>query len=139
MNSDFHLAVDPAQVEASLAAYLQHPGETSADAIRAARQHRALPLWEDWTGCILLRPTGDLSFVAWDRPERTEEMGASQPDREMAHAARAIGSRRFPAVAGLAPQRTASARECPSCHGTGRVDAAPPNIVCQCGGLGWLP
>lgn len=140
MSSDFHLAVDPRQVEASLAELLRDPGATSTDALQAAQVHRALPLWADWTGCILLRPTGELQFVAWAHPGDAERLGAAgQHDLAMAHAARAVGSRRFPAVVGLAPQRTASARECPSCHGSGRVDAAPPNLICQCGGLGWLP
>jgi hypothetical protein len=57
----------------------------------------------------------------------------------MVHAARAWASRRFPDIRGLAPRRGAESKVCPGCKGTGRLPDVPENIVCACGGLGWIP
>jgi hypothetical protein len=35
------------------------------------------------------------------------------------------------------PERPHDAVVCPSCHGSGQ--AARPEVVCECGGLGWVP
>src|SRR5437762_84537 len=79
-------------------------------------------------------------FFAWDDPEKVEPVGAGgDHDRRMVHAARPEGSRRFPAIAGLAPVRDASARVCASCGGLGKLASVAENIVCECGGLGWVP
>ena len=140
MNSPFVLAVDARAVELALEDYLSHPDEGGGELLRFARVHRVLPLWTDWVGCIALRPTGQLVFVAWDDPEKVEPVGAAgDNDRRMVHAARAEGSRRFPRIAGLAPVRDASAQVCPSCKGSAKLAAVPNNVACECGGLGWIP
>jgi hypothetical protein len=108
--------------------------------LRLARLHQVLPLWTDMGGCIALRPSGQLVFFAWDDPEKLEPVGAAEAhDLRMVHAARAVGSRRFPSIAGLAPVRDSSARVCPFCGGSGKLVFVPDNIVCECGGLGWVP
>src|SRR6266481_8139141 len=83
---------------------------------------------------------GQLVFFAWDDPEKVEPVGAAgDHDRRMVHAARAEGGRRFPTISGLAPVRDASARVCASCGGSGKLASVPENIVCECGGVGWVP
>ncbi len=140
MRSPFHLDVDAKAVEAALQNYLTHPDEGAGELLRFAQQHHVLPLWTDWMGCIALRPTGQLVFFAWDDPEKVEPVGAAgDHDRRMVHAARAEGGRRFPTISGLAPVRDASARVCASCGGSGKLASVPEDIVCQCGGLGWVP
>jgi hypothetical protein len=46
-------------------------------------------------------------------------------------------------LASLRPVRPADAVTCPTCHGTGQPRLASgevlTNIVCQCGGLAWIP
>jgi hypothetical protein len=142
MTNPFVLTVDAKAVELALEDYLTHPDEGAGELLRFARLHHVLPLWTDWVGCIALRPTGHLVFFAWDDPERLESLGAAgdhDHDRRMVHAARAEGSRRFPSISALAPARDTSARVCPSCGGSGKVASVPENIVCECGGLGWVP
>ena len=139
-SSPFVLAVDARAVDLALEDYLAHPQEGGGELLRFAHLHRVLPLWTDWVGCIALRPTGQLVFFAWDDPEKVEPVRAADDhDRRMVHAARAEGSRRFPGISGLAPVRDAGARVCPSCGGSGKLAAGPDNVVCECGGLGWVP
>src|SRR5207245_720042 len=140
MSSAFVLAVDSRAVSLALDAYLQHPDEGGGELARLARLHEVLPLWTDMGGCIALQPSGQLVFFAWDDPEKVQPVGAAGAhDRRMVHAARAVGSRRFPSIAGLAPVRDSGARVCPSCGGSGKLVSVPDNIVCECGGLGWVP
>src|SRR5205814_4737430 len=122
MSSTFVLAVDPPAVSFALDAYLRHPDEGGGELVRLARVHEVLPLWTDMGSCIALRPSGQLVFFAWDDPEKVEPVGAAGAhDRRMVHAARAVGSRRFPSIAGLAPVRDSGARVCPSCGGSGKL------------------
>jgi len=140
MSSPFVVAVESRAVDLALEDYLAHPQEGGGELLRFARLHHVLPLWTDWVGCIALRPTGQLVFFAWDEPERVEPVGAAgDHDRRMVHAARAEGGRRFPRISGLAPVRDASSRVCPSCGGSGKLGSVPDNVVCECGGLGWVP
>jgi len=140
MSSPFVLTVDAQAIELALKEYLTHPDEGAGELVRICQLHHVLPLWTDWVGCIALQPTGRLVFIVWDDPEKVETLGAAgDQDRRMAHAARAEGSRRFPAISGLAPVRDASARVCPSCGGSGKPASIPDNVVCECGGLGWIP
>jgi len=47
--------------------------------------------------------------------------------------------RRGAGISGLAPVRDAAARVCPSCDGSGKPASVPDSVVCECGGLGWVP
>jgi len=139
ISSDFTLSVDSAEVTRALDEYLDAPGEDVPDVVQLARRHRALPLWKDFMGCIALRPSGDLVFWSWDEPDKVERVGsAGEHDRRMVHAARAQGARRFAGIAGLAPARGHDARICSSCGGSGKIANVPENVVCECGGLGWV-
>jgi hypothetical protein len=100
-----------------------------------ARRHHALPLLLDMGGCVALRPNGELIQFLWDAPDQV----AIEADPKMRHVARAVGSRRYSAISGLAPTRTSTSEVCLTCKGTGVVRPDLPNIVCICGGLGWVP
>src|SRR3989441_8598135 len=140
MSSAFVLTVDSRAVSLALDAYLRHPDEGGGELVRLAGLHEVLPLWTDMGGCIALRPSGQLVFFAWDDPEKVEPVGAAGAhDRRMVHAARAVGSRRFPSIAGLAPVRDSGARVCPSCGGVGQTRSLSPNTCFGIGGGGWGP
>ena len=150
MASDFILDVDPEAVDLALETYLQDSNNPATEVLNGARLHRMLPLWEDWVGCIGLRRSGEIIFYTWDEPSRLVPVGTGgDHDRRMVFAARAQGARRFPSIAGLAPVRGPSARVCPGCGGTGKLrdlrgngefaELADRHLVCQCGGLGWVP
>jgi hypothetical protein len=53
------------------------------------------------------------------------------------------GSLKHPQLACLVPSRPVGARDCSHCSGTGRLALATTpgleNVICYCGGVGWLP
>ena len=129
------LAVVPAEVEVALSRFLSEFDPDPLDVKGIARRHHALPLLLDMGGCVALRPNGELIQFLWDSPDQV----AIEADPKMGHVARAVGSRRYSAISGLAPIRTSTSEVCPTCKGTGVVRPDLPSIVCICGGLGWVP
>lgn len=113
--------------------------ETTADPLRvriAAKALNALPLLYDMGGCYLLRANGDLISFAWNSPDewRTES------DPRIVNIALFQGSKKYPALASLIPSRPPDSAVCPQCGGTGRDQHTQlANVVCYCGGLGWIP
>ncbi|MGH9579437.1 MAG: hypothetical protein ACRD2R_00460 [Terriglobales bacterium] len=134
-----HVKMPREVLEAELARYLTAgPREPQAAYVGAAR-HRVLPLFNDFVGCWALDMTGRLVFFPWEAPEELESVSDRPADAIGANAALAQGSVRFPALAVIRPVRPADAVPCTTCDGTGRLTGVPDNVVCACGGLGWLP
>ena len=129
------LAVVPAEVEVALSRFLSEFDPDPLDVKGIARRHHALPLLLDMGGCVALRPNGELIQFLWDTPDQI----TIEADPKIRHVARAVGSRRYPAISRLAPTRTSTSEVCPTCKGTGVIRPGLPNIVCSCGGLGWVP
>lgn len=49
---------------------------------------------------------------------------------------------KYPELKLLIPQRPVDALECPECEGSGgfgHLDPAVRDVICSCGGLGWVP
>lgn len=126
-------------LEAELATYLAAGLSEDPQAYAGAQRHRVLPLFNDFVGCWALDMGGRLVFFAWDAPEELKPVSEGPVDAIGARAALAFGSARFPALAMIRPVRPADAVPCTSCDGAGRLPGVPDNIVCACGGLGWLP
>jgi hypothetical protein len=133
------VSVPRAILEAELATYLAAGRSAPADAHAVATHHRVLPLFNDFMGCWALDMDGQLVFCAWEAPDSVELVSEDAVDAVGANAALAIGSTHFPALAVIRPTRPADAVHCTNCDGTGRLAGWPDNIVCACGGLGWLP
>jgi hypothetical protein len=96
------------------------------------REHGALPLYVGWTETAGIRPDGTL--IRWS----TEDWpGAFELGDLWKTVALVKGSERFPLLRRLIPPRSQDARECESCKGSGRFPLHP-DIVCQCGGVGWV-
>lgn len=99
----------------------------------------ALPLALDWGGAFAIRPDGEIIMYLWDPPHDLR----IEHDTRLRNIALFQGSLRYPELKVLVPARPDNAPECHSCKGTG----IPPevkkyglqNLVCYCGGLGWLP
>lgn len=105
--------------------YLKAPGN-DAEEVQAAIASRALPIYRDMGGCVLLRPDGVLLEHAW---EDVESRPLTHPT--VRTAALLAAGRRFPALSGLRPSPVGSL--CAACSGTGRVEG----LVCSaCGGTG---
>ena len=98
------------------------------------------PVWADWVGGFGLTPEHAVVYIehhSETAPEPVEELHLRQVTLFNA-------SRRYPELAGLAPVRSPDDPTCPHCGGSGvlrRLDGrpAPDNVVCFCGGMGWLP
>jgi hypothetical protein len=134
-----HVNVPREVLEAELARYLVTGLKDDPEARTGAQRHRVLPLFNDFVGCWALDMTGRLVFFAWDAPEELQPVSDHPSDAMGANAALALGSVRFPALAMIRPVRPTDAVPCTSCDGTGRLANVSDNIVCACGGLGWLP
>ena len=100
----------------------------------AVRKHGFLPLYLGWVAAIGLRSDG--SFVRWDH-EDDREVVKPLSDRYLERMALCQGAKKYPELASLIPRRPAQAQDCESCKGTGQI-AGLPQIICGCGGLGWI-
>ena len=132
------VGVPRAVLETELTRYLAEPFGPP-DAHTVAARHRVLPLVNDFMGCWALDMDGRLVFCAWEALESVVPVSDQPVDAIGANAVLALGSRRFPALAAIRPARPSDAIACATCDGSGRLAEWPENVVCACGGLGWLP
>lgn len=106
---------------------------------QVATDRHALLLCADMGGGLALRPNGEVISFQWERSDSLE----IENDPRIRNLALFQGSKRFPELEQLIPLRPTGAKTCPYCHGTGVAPEAATlgidNIVCYCGGLGWVP
>lgn len=120
-------------------AFQQFLADSSPDPMnlrRIAAELQVLPLVPDMGGCYAIRSNGEVVSFSWDAPSdvRAEE------DPRIRNMAIFQGSRKYPILQSLVPHKPADALECPHCRGTGKLpEPMPENVICYCGGLGWLP
>jgi hypothetical protein len=109
------------------------------DLRRIASELNALPLRLDMGGVYAIRPDGQIISVCWDK----EEDYQVENDRRICNIALFAGSKKYPELKQLIPLRSQDDVECPHCNGTGTLainaELGVDNIVCYCGGLGWIP
>jgi hypothetical protein len=102
------------------------------------REHQALPLYVGWTETIGLRADGEM--IRWST--ESEWPGVRElDDRTWVNMALVQGATRYPELQGLIPKMPPDARICENCDGTGRIkgiSADFKNLVCSCGGIGWM-
>jgi hypothetical protein len=105
---------------------------------RTAAKYELLPLGFNWDPCCIT-PTGDVVVFSWDNHEDYR----IETDQRVINGILYQGIKKYPELNELMPVRTENDPECYSCHGTGILPFAAANdesnIVCFCGGLGWLP
>jgi hypothetical protein len=123
------------QIERRIDEFLRND-DRRRDWIKAAvRTHQFLPLYLGWLAVLGIRPDG--SLVRWDH-EDAPEIVSPLSDPYWQRMALCQGSKRYPELSTLIPQRPMAARVCDSCAGTGTIEKVPSEIICQCGGLGWI-
>jgi hypothetical protein len=92
----------------------------------------------DMGGCVALRPDGNVVSFLWDEPHGLKV----QNDVLWRNRALYQGSRKYPELTVLVPARPPEAEDCPQCGGSGTprlaLEAGIENLVCSCGGLGWV-
>lgn len=111
----------------------------SAGVNTTCRERGVLPLLFDMSGCFAIRANGEIvSFLYDDQHELRIET-----DPRIQNVALFQGSKRHPELAAMIPPKPSSALECHVCGGTGivpiSVELGVDNLVCYCGGLGWVP
>ena len=106
--------------------------------VAAARGRGQYLAYTDWVGIFTVDPDGAVYFA--ERVDLADQVRVD--DARLQNAARLAAAERVPALAHLRPVRGADDPDCPSCGGTGRLRLPPEaegKIICECGGLGWLP
>ena len=104
-----------------------------------ARRLGVLPLTWDMGGCAALRPTGEIVTWIWDEESKASvEAGPLERNRALLQ-----GAAKYPSLRPFLPVRPADAETCRDCSGTGKLSGLPESfpgqLVCFCGGAGWLP
>ena len=98
-----------------------------------------LPLALSFDGMLAISPDGDIFSISYDDPIDVQKID----DTRIINLALCQGAKTYSELAWLMPMRPSDAQICPYCHGTGIESLSTkhnlPNIVCYCGGLGWLP
>lgn len=99
----------------------------------------ALLLVCDLDGYLALRPNGEIIFI----PDEPSAVARLEHDPVRRNLALVQGSKIYPELKQIIPPKPIRARVCPDCNGTGILPiAALPqfkNVICRCGGIGWLP
>jgi hypothetical protein len=128
-----------AEIVARIQAILSNSSTDNAEVRKVATETNALPLHYGLGGGMALRPTGDLLEFSWANPRDTKEVD----DPRLMNIALFQGSKKYPELEALVPTKPSNATVCPYCKGTGYPTSALnsniENIVCYCGGLGWIP
>ena len=98
---------------------------------------RLLPLYSDMGGFYGLTRSRQIVECEWDGAEEPQIVN----DPRIINVALFQGAMLYPPLRALLPSRPDDAVVCKMCNGTGRVDLPQHirNIVCYCGGAGWLP
>jgi hypothetical protein len=103
------------------------------------RELQVFPMLLDLSGGYAIRPDGEVIKFFADGSIKW----SIESDQRVRNIALFQGSKLFPEIRELLPSRSANSETCPQCKGTGRVpglkEAEEVNIICYCGGLGWIP
>lgn len=110
---------------------------SGADFHKVAVTQNALPIYCDISGYIAIRPNKSLVF--W-RGEGTEFEDEIEPVFRMI--ALVSGSKRYPELSELIPEKTTDALPCHNCKETGKTiffEEHSDVVICgKCLGLGWV-
>lgn len=106
---------------------------------RIAVRTNVLPLYVEMGGVYAINVDGDIFSFSWDNLDLPRE----ETDPRIRNIVLFQGSKKYPELRDLIPERPDDAPICPHCHGTGIDSFSTLNniegIVCFCGGLGWIP
>lgn len=114
-------------------------GESASPELRQlVAQEEVLPLFCDMGGVLTINADGEIRSFLWDDTLH----GQLEYDPRIRNLVLFQGSKKYPEL-GVLIERRDDARVCPHCEGTGiapfAMELKADNIVCYCGGLGWIP
>jgi hypothetical protein len=132
--------------------YASESAPNPPDLRQLAAAERVLPLFVDMGGVIGINTKGDIVAFPFDvnaegevvaYPLHNEATPRVEADPRVRNIALFQGSKKYPELIALVPAQPDDAHVCPDCGGTGIEPNAAKlkldNVVCYCGGLGWLP
>ncbi len=104
-----------------------------------ARDYAALTVYCDLGGCLAIRKDGEVISI----PDDPHGSVGVERDVALRNLAFIKAAKLYPELISLVPSRPPDALICSDCAGTGvnPITAHPgfENIICRCGGAGWLP
>ncbi|MBS0193987.1 MAG: hypothetical protein JSR34_07050 [Proteobacteria bacterium] len=98
------------------------------------RQFNILPLWSAWFETVGIRPDGSIRKFSADGDHVEYEGLRLVEERPVVVFSLLEGAKRYPCLQQVVPQRPVDAVTCERCGGNG----LGANIICVCGGIGWL-
>lgn len=108
---------------------------TQAFVLPFVKKLSALPLYVGWGDTIGLRASGEI--IRWPTEgEFVKEWSLDDPIS--LRMALVQGAKSYPRLSHLVPPRPPDARDCRVCQGTGNFPVPFQNVICACGGTGWL-
>jgi len=132
-------------IESTLQEYIDNPEphlihfDPPLNMRELARDLNLLPIVLDMGGCYGLRSDGEIFSFTWDEPSQLDH----ESDIRLRNLVLFQAGKKFPQLGSLAPCRPIGAHDCEYCQGNGTLvdlpDELAKNILCFCGGLGWLP
>lgn len=133
----------PSQLETKISALIEdYERETTpkpAQLRQLVAQKKVLPLVWDMGGVLAINAGGDILSFPWDDTSHP----TVERDPRVRNVALFQGGVKYPELKALLPTKPDDAHLCPHCGGTGiaplAAEANVSNIVCYCGGLGWIP
>jgi hypothetical protein len=128
-------------VETALSQFL---AETSADSLglrQLAADLHAMPLYCGWFRCLAIRASGEIISFDIDPPSGIQPPGEIRTvtDRLTRNMALYQGAKKHPALRVLVPDKPPDAVVCSACRGEVVLSGRYTDLICSCGGLGWLP
>lgn len=102
--------------------------------ILLARRHSMLPVIADLGGVVGVTTNGEIVSIDWDGAVAVPGLGGV-PE----HLFRVLAAQRYEQLGSLMPTRRPDSVVCAYCNGRGSPYPEVSNLVCRCGGLGWLP
>lgn len=126
------------QIEERLKNFIAESKEDPLSLRAHAARFNALPLCVDWGKCWAVRADGEVIVFSH---EDAEPRASKESDERMRNVALYQGSLTYPELKSLIPDRPSGAKDCPYCAAKGFDPSSleKQNIVCYCGGLGWVP
>ncbi len=126
------------QIASRLQTYTADPDHDALNLRQRAVEFEALPLCVDWEQCWALKVDGRVVvFAHGDGDANLRE----ESDARMINVALYQGSLTYPELKALVPARSGDADDCPYCveKGIDPTSLEQQQIICYCGGLGWIP
>src|SRR5437867_2939863 len=115
------------QIKFRLKEFISNPENLKYYYNKVATEFGVLPLYVDWEECRAIRPNGEIVSYFHDNSfSPNAEVGKLriETDLRWKNIALVQGSKKYPELKDLIPEKPFNAKECPYCKGTGLEELA---------------